>query len=392
MVDNDHTHRPNQAELDAVIQMFACQGWTLNIQLSDAIPHYDLIPADPVTCLDIFKYIGEEASFGRLKQQYADHAFEPGWHYAIFGHDYQLKVNGNCVNTTSSGLAESPGDDLIVTLGSFTGQTGTAFDRAATLAHEFGHNLGLSHCGDMDDGGLFGGDCNNVGNFAPNLASIMSYFYQLSGVRNNLVCQGLSFDEAALFNQIDYSHGTMCDLNESSLDELFGTGMMSVDWNCSGAIGGVVAKDLNGNSNGWCAANSGLQTLSDLDEWGFIESQFATASVPLDSSRPLTPCITADEVNAYVTAGGCPQPTLAAESCENRDMIYLHPAGGGGADGSCTFPFANLQSAHNAAADNSSLFLRAGTYSTPGPILLTKPMKVFATPTNSASSAVVAPP
>jgi len=92
MVDNDHSHKPNQAELDAVIQMFACRGWTLNIQISDAIPHYDLIKADPITCLDIFHYIGEDASFGRMKQLYANHAFEPGWHYAIFAHDYQLSV------------------------------------------------------------------------------------------------------------------------------------------------------------------------------------------------------------------------------------------------------------------------------------------------------------
>lgn len=392
MVDTDHTHKPNQAELDAVIQMFACQGWTLNIQISDAIPHYDLIKADPITCLDVFHYVGEDASFGRLKQQYANHAFEPGWHYAIFAHDYQLKVGGNCVNTGSSGLADTPGNDLIVTLGSFSGQTGTAFDRAATLAHEFGHNLGLTHCGSNDPGGGTTPSCQNVGANMPNLASIMSYFYQLSGVRSNLLCQGLSFDEAALFKEIDYSHGTMCDLNENTLDEIFGTGMISVDWDCNNAISGTVAKDLNGNSNGWCSANSGLQALSDLDEWSFIAANQSAVASGSTTPRPLTPCITADEVQQYVVAGGCTPPTLSTEACEDRDMIYMHPAGGGGASGRCAFPYQNLQNAHNAAADGSVMFFRAGSYPQPGRVLLTKPMKLFNQPTAGQSTTVITAP
>jgi len=393
MVDTDHTHKPNQAELDAVKQMFACQGWTLNIQISDAIPHYDLIKADPITCLDIFHYVGEDTSFGRLKQRYANHAFEPGWHYAIFGHDYQLKVGGNCVNTGSSGLAETPGDDLIVTLGSFTGQAGTAFDRASTLAHEFGHNLGLTHCGNNDPGDPLTGSCTTVGNFVPNVASSMSYFYQLSGVRSNLLCQGLTFDEAALFKEIDYSHGRMCSLNESALDEVFGTGMISVDWNCSGAISGTVSKDLNGNQNGWCGSSSGLQTLSDFDEWAFIESQFAaTASAGPPPSAPPTPCITAKEIADQVTAGGCSQPTLSTEACEDGDVVFLHPAGGGGASGRCDFPYREVQTAHNAASNGSVLFFRAGAYPQAGPVLLTKPMKLFNQPTATQATTLITAP
>lgn len=394
MVDTDHTHRPNQAELDAVRQMFACQGWTLNFQISDAIPHYDLIPADPIKCESIFEYFGNEASFGQLKQQYADHAFEPGWYYVIFAHDYQLKINGNCVNTQSSGLAEAPGDDFIVTLGSFANQVGTPFARAATLAHEFGHNLGLSHCGDMDDGGLFGGDCNNVGDNAPNLASIMSYNYQLAGLRSNLLCLGFTFDEAALFKEMDYSHGRMCDLNENSLDEVFGTGMMSVDWSCDGTIVGTVARDLDGNSSGWCGANGGLQSLSDFNEWAFIEAEHAArVTAGARKSRTPTPCITAPEVAQQIVAGGCSSPpALSSEACENRDMIYLHPAGGGGADGTCGVPFSNLQNAHNAASDGSVLFFRAGNYAQPGSVLLTKPMKLFNQPTTTQSTTVITAP
>ena len=41
MVDAGHSHKPNQAEIDAVKQMFACQGYTLNVEISDALPHYN---------------------------------------------------------------------------------------------------------------------------------------------------------------------------------------------------------------------------------------------------------------------------------------------------------------------------------------------------------------
>jgi hypothetical protein len=396
MVDTDHTHRPNQAELDAVKQMFACQGWTLNIQVSDAIPHYDVLQADDVDCLVFFENIGTDATFGRLKQQYSDHAFEPGWHYAIFAHGYETKDNnGVCRDVGSSGLADGPGDDLVVTMGSFTNQIGTPFDRAATLAHEFGHNLGLTHCGDMDYGGALEADCQNVGDFPPNLGSIMSYVYQLSGVRSGMLCNNFSFDEAVLFKEMDYSHGTMCDLNESSLDEVFGTGMMSVDWDCGGTITGVVNHDLDqpaGASNR-CSANGGRQVLSDFDEWAFIEAEHAvTASSSPRPSRPPTPCITAQEVQNLVIAGGCDQPTLSSEACEDRDMIYLHPAGGGGADGTCTVPYQHLQNAHNAAANNSVLFFRAGSYAQPGTVLLTKPMKLFNQPTATQSTTVITAP
>jgi len=37
-----------------------------------------------------------------------------------------------------------------------------------------------------------------------------------------------------LFKNLDFSHGTMCMLDEAALDEELGTGMRSVDWDCNG--------------------------------------------------------------------------------------------------------------------------------------------------------------
>jgi len=85
-------------------------------------------------------------------------------------------------------------------------------------------------------------------------------------------------------------------------------------------------------------------------------------------------------------------PTLSTEVCENRDMIYLHPAGGGGADGTCSVPYQNVQTAHDVAANGSVMFFRAGSYPEPGRVLLTKPMKLFNQPTAGQSTTVITAP
>ena len=85
-------------------------------------------------------------------------------------------------------------------------------------------------------------------------------------------------------------------------------------------------------------------------------------------------------------------PTLSTEACENRDMIYLHPAGGSDADGMCSVPYQNVQTAYDVAANGSVLFFRAGSYPQPGRVLLTKPMKLFNQPTAGQSTTVITAP
>ena len=137
MVDDGiggHSHRPNDIEVAAVVQMFACQGHVLNIEVDDAIPHFTQMRNDPDDCGRIFSYSGANGSFGKLKQDYFDHAGEGGWHYCIFAHFIE---DGQCQVSGASGVAEIGGDDFIVSLGDFDNDIGTPWDRAATLAHEF---------------------------------------------------------------------------------------------------------------------------------------------------------------------------------------------------------------------------------------------------------------
>ncbi len=106
MVDIDHTHRPSAAVINAVVKMFQCQGHTLNIVVDDALTHRDVMVRNPATCGDFFGYNnGSWNSYGYIKQRRFDRNL-PGWHYCVFGHQYQKKdANGNCVTSGSSGLA-----------------------------------------------------------------------------------------------------------------------------------------------------------------------------------------------------------------------------------------------------------------------------------------------
>jgi hypothetical protein len=286
---------------------------------------------------------------------------------------------GNYFVTTSSGLGETPGDDFVVTLGTFANSIGTPFDRAATLAHEFGHNLGLTHCNEST--------CSVIGPYGPNHASIMSYAYQLRGVRTAMLCDGLIPPQAAyLFKDLDYSNGTMCSLNETYLDETMGTTMRQVDWNCDGYLNLSVVQDLSsdqylgGPDPGWCGNYGSQQTIHDEDEWSSIVDVAAQKTADQLKRLPMTSCITAEEATRYAQKWSCPTPVLASEACVAGRAMYVVAGARGFPTGNCTAPYGSVQSAVSAAPSTSSLFLSPATYSVTagGSYVLNKPLKFFA--------------
>ena len=183
------------------------------------------------------------------------------FHYTIFAHKYN---NGL---TESSGYAELPGDDLIVTSNWWVDYYPDAV--ASTIVHELGHNLNIRHGGNVDT------------NNKPNYNSVMNYDFQFAGIDTD--CGGCGPDCSDAVDKfitgdaiadaglpvgtrarIDFSRGLRADLDEASLDESVGVcSNVALDFNRSGAIdAGLVAADIN---------NDGVsETLSDYDDWSNI--------------------------------------------------------------------------------------------------------------------------
>jgi hypothetical protein len=116
------------------------------------------------------------------------------YRYSIFAH--QLKGG------TWSGCAEIDGNDFIVSLPQHAGPNPPASFhdmQAATLMHEFGHNLGLGH-----------GGFETTVNCKPQYVSIMNYAYQ--------------FNNYAAARRLDYSRQVLGTLDENALLESAGLG------------------------------------------------------------------------------------------------------------------------------------------------------------------------
>lgn len=354
MEDGTHSHKPKQAEIDAVKQMFACHGITLNVELSNSVTHVNTLRRDSnpdrSKRVSFFDYKNGGDTFGTIKALNFNHS-GGGWHYCLFAHQYQ---DTSFNPSGSSGLGESPGDDFIVTLGSFDGAVGTPWDRASTFAHELGHNLGLQHSGNMDE--------NVVGQNTPNFPSIMSYFYQLAGVRNNLECQGLIPEGLSLYKNLDYSNGRACPVDENALNEAFGIGITPVDWNCDGNVGGIVSHDISNqsSSSGWCNAKGTKSFLNDYDEWSHIHDY--TGVLPKNYVSKEISCITYEEYIAKVKNKICAQPPVVNEACVNNQMYYVSGSNEGSVDGSCSQPIANFGIAYTIAEDGDIIYLFPGNH------------------------------
>ncbi|MGH9174956.1 MAG: hypothetical protein ACRD1H_11390, partial [Vicinamibacterales bacterium] len=230
----------------------------------------------------------------------------PIFHYAISAHNY----GGN----TSSGISRGIGaSDFIVSLGSFTGGTGTVRQQAGTLMHELGHNLNLLHGGDDDT------------NYKPNYLSVMNYLFQLGG---------LIKDEAE--GTFDYSRFVLDDLDENHLDETVGLeppvvggygtrhycddtrqfvpdANGPIDWNCDGDEEDTDVSydinsdedfifrdvlhgfddwdnlDLTGGAIGLAGVTPDLPQFTELD---LLTPEIAAMIVPLDGEPPPPPVTT----------------------------------------------------------------------------------------------------
>jgi hypothetical protein len=164
------------------------------------------------------------------------------FHYTLLPHRYNT-------NSGSSGQAELPGDDLIVSLYC----AGSDRNVAHTIMHELGHNLNIRH----------GGSDNT--NYKPNYNSVMNYKYQFPGIDNNCTPPGDGV--------LDYSIGVRPPLDENDLDETQGVcgnpPGPGWDWNVDGDSTDVgLAFDINVDGSG--TGDGFLGLLQDYSDWAFL--------------------------------------------------------------------------------------------------------------------------
>ncbi|MDP1635873.1 MAG: immunoglobulin domain-containing protein [Gallionellaceae bacterium] len=295
---------PRQESLQKVVDSFAAQNIQLHFdagtmfsptfsvanfnlgQGNSVVAYEQCVTFDQVTC-----YLNTplHRSVYDWKNENMDLRRRQIFHYLLFGNS-QLANGSN----GSSGRAELPGNDIIVTMGGwgFTTWSDSALNmlinmQAPTLMHELGHNLGLRHGGFED------------ANYKPNYWSVMNYLYQLNGLDGNpagstayerwrstpglgdgspLLC-GLANSPCGSPAQfiMDYSDGTSTSLNETSLFEANNIGRGNsggttyADWNMGGTLTATAqARDLNGD-----AAQT---TLSDSNDWANLSLPFNRGS------------------------------------------------------------------------------------------------------------------
>ncbi|MEE2907535.1 MAG: GC-type dockerin domain-anchored protein [Planctomycetota bacterium] len=178
-----------------------------------------------------------------------------------------------------SGQGNLPGDDFIVTVGSW-GVYGDDDMIGNTFMHELGHNLNLKHSGST-----------HSPNYEPNFNSVMNYTYQLCGVDDD--------DDGVPDGVLDYSHGDNADLDEDALDESLGvTGSgPALDWNENGIIDeDAVEYNINCRID-WCSSRNDFAcgwssgaadrcgdtscgTLTDNNDWAQVSFTGLTGLVP----------------------------------------------------------------------------------------------------------------
>jgi len=293
MDSDDPGITPRKEALDKVKSVFAKANYSIHFDVGDLIDKasgidpddYDLGGGNSITysaCLKLRKTEGCGAYVDDIKYKNFDMARKSIFYYMVFGNSQNSDGSAG-----SSGLAEKPGNDSIVTIGSWNLNTSSTNNinqlnnfMAGTVLHEFGHNLDLGHGGDSSV------------NYKPNYLSSMNYLYQLEGLppdnktgdryfyanfNDNSNCGSIKSKSDLNSGPYDsnmvigFSDGSGQTLTESSQAESVGLGRNSataVDFNCDGDTSDTVSMNLNPEYDS--TSNTSTDNLTDYNDWGNI--------------------------------------------------------------------------------------------------------------------------
>jgi hypothetical protein len=294
-----HTDEPSAAALMMVIEAFARHNVRLHLVRGHALPHSEVTSygapiaaciADTSTltfsgsqAVDFFTLKGTNFNASYNGQNFSSAQLFPLMHYVVFGHRHTCDTVNDCAQAAcftpvdlvnrvffaETGLAEKPGNDMIVSQGTFRdrNQPIPLLAQSGTFMHELGHNLGLDHGGPLFVNGVPQGDQVKL-NYKPNYISVMNYNHQSLGIGTaspNCAPDDYVCKTTPVSLRIDYSSFANGFL-PIALDENNGTEAVGINvgndigytWCSLGQtpIPGTGPVDFNCNSNTmetWCA-------------------------------------------------------------------------------------------------------------------------------------------
>jgi len=202
----EHTHDPDllaPSALDDVVESFTNHGIHLHLLRGHELPHSHVLSfrAPQAYCEGATTAPGVVGGYAvdlyDLKPLSFNSRQALSHHYGVFGHNSSCDSVANCaacpaVNGSSpafgqTGIAETSGNDFMVSLGPFFNDLGGTPDFArvgGTFMHELGHNLGMRHGGGVTAPGTscVAPTCENGPLYKPNYLSVMNYQYQTAGI------------------------------------------------------------------------------------------------------------------------------------------------------------------------------------------------------------------
>jgi hypothetical protein len=347
-------HKPDPIALSNVKSAFLSapvdqpNGIHLHVLVDEQIPHNNLVALVPCTAPATATNMAADfdtiklSNFGTAVERgngdpHTISAKRFGFRYMLFSHNL-VSPSSSGTGNTASGCSEVPGDDSVISLGSFAADpvtahvgVGTTDQLAGTVMHELGHNLGLRHGG---------GDNLNC---KPNYLSVMSYSRQFTDLitgrrldysRDELPVPGTPLNEASLSEDlgIGVPSVTLAPLSQTEKTVFSAVGTFAttvkvvsvnpvslspllpapIDWNNNGAAGGTVSNvDINKLTGSGCNGNDGtgsqIESLPGFNDWAKLQfnaraSLDFAGGVHTDDVHPTAPDKSSDQEEASFAA------------------------------------------------------------------------------------------